>query len=292
MIYVEPESGLCNRMRVIDSAIQLAKYRKTKVKIIWKVNHDVGGEFLDLFEPLSKDTGVVKIVNDYQSGYFDIGYNRNFKGIKKFFKPQLIDLPEYEASEVWNKYKALTFDYSEYDEQFDLEIKNLWNKRWGKDRYYIRLFSRFFGNPKTDYSIFKPKKEILQRCSNILNKYSGNTIGVHIRRTDNIDAINASPTELYLHEMDRALSFQNEVKFFVATDSQEEKDIIFKHFRGKVIYNESKLERNSLAGITDAIIDLVCLSKTNSIIGSACSSFTETAIYYNGLKDFKIIGHG
>ena len=290
MIYVEPESGLGNRFRVIDSAIQLAKYRKTKIELIWKVNHDVGAPFLDLFEPFDKSTNIIKITDDFKSGYYDIGYNRYFKGFKRLSKPALIEIEDWDKTWVWKKYayiqNNLATGYNYYDHSFEGEVQKFWNQEWPSKNYYIRTYSRFFGNVRSDYSMFKPRREILDICSMIFSDY---TVGVHIRRSDSLDAINASPTEKYIKHMLGEIEKNKDVRFFLATDSEEERNQMITLFKDRIIYHPSALERSSSQGIKDAMIELTCLSTTNKIIGSSCSSFTEAAISYNGIKDHIIV---
>ena len=293
MFYIEPESGLCNRFRVIDSAIQLAKHRNTKVKVIWKVNHDVGAEFLDLFQPFETSTGIAKVVNDYTSDFHNIGYHQYFKGIKKLIKPALIDIPDWDNTDAWKKYTriydTLPLGRNEYDSVFEKELKKCWDEKWPGRSYYIRTYSRFFGNVRSDYSMFKPTSEIDLVSKKILDQFPEYVVGVHIRRSDNIDAINASPTDKYLLKMDKEMQANPKVKFFLATDSEVERENIVGIFKDRVLFQTSALVRNDLQGIKDALTELICLSKTNKIIGSSCSSFTETAISYNGMKDYKII---
>ena len=45
MIIVEPWGGLCNRVRVMKSAINLAKKIGQTVKVYWSVDSDLNSEF-------------------------------------------------------------------------------------------------------------------------------------------------------------------------------------------------------------------------------------------------------
>ena len=54
--------------------------------------------------------------------------------------------------------------------------------------------------------------------------------------------------------------------------------------RAWIISNETRdLSRDSVNGVKDALLDLMCLSKTDKIIGSYFSSFTDIAADINGI---------
>jgi len=65
--------------------------------------------------------------------------------------------------------------------------------------------------------------------------------------------------------------------FFLATDSPEEEQDMKKLFGDRIITFAKKLDRNNPEAIQDALVDLLCLSKTRKIIGSFYSSFSDIA---------------
>jgi hypothetical protein len=114
-------------------------------------------------------------------------------------------------------------------------------------------------------------------------------VGVHIRRTDNKDSVLRSSNQLFENEMVDMLKLNPNLKFYLSTDSENDKLYFTNLFAGKVISNNCEFDRNSKLSIKHALIDLICLSKCNFILGSYYSSFSEFAITYNGLKDYKIV---
>ena len=51
MIYVQPCSGLANRMRVIASVVELAEKTNTEVCVLWDVlDWEMATDFYELFE--------------------------------------------------------------------------------------------------------------------------------------------------------------------------------------------------------------------------------------------------
>lgn len=98
-------------------------------------------------------------------------------------------------------------------------------------------------------------------------------IGVHIRRTDNLKAILASPTSAFVEAMDKMKG-----PFYVATDDEKEYEAMAARY--PIIRREAFLERHSVRGIQDALVDFIALSRCSLILGSAASSFSEIAAAY------------
>jgi hypothetical protein len=141
---------------------------------------------------------------------------------------------------------------------------------------YININGRFL-YPKEPYKYFKPVNSIKSRVEDLSKEFNSCTVGVHIRRTDNKLAIAKSPIERFIELMSREKSRNEKVKFYLATDSPDSEKIIFERFPGDVIINIKELRRDRKEGIKDALVDLLCLSKTSRIIGSYWSSFTDVA---------------
>jgi hypothetical protein len=109
---------------------------------------------------------------------------------------------------------------------------------------------------------------------------SGPIVGVHIRRTDNHVCIANSPSELFWKEMD---GLPSTTQFFVASDSQQERDILFMRYGERVHFIVPELlGRNEYFGCMDAVLDFYCLSCCDVVFGSYKSSFSEVAAAYGG----------
>lgn len=124
---------------------------------------------------------------------------------------------------------------------------------------------------------FKLKSNLLKELKENTAKFNKNTIGIHIRRTDNIDSILNSPTELFKFYMDKELENNPDVNFFLSTDDLIVENELKFHYPHKILTREKELSRNKEKGITDAAIDLFCLAKTVKIYGSYWSSFSDIA---------------
>lgn len=136
-----------------------------------------------------------------------------------------------------------------------------------------------------DFSFVKPTSEMQaivdSRCAEFPNK----VVGVHIRRTDNAESIRLSPSSAFVREMKRAVDDDGIEAFFVASDSDEEKRMLRKEFGdNRIITNEHVASRSDENGLKDAVVDLLMLSRTNKIIGSGWSSFSEVASYIGKIE--------
>lgn len=294
MIYIEPCGGLGNRMRAIDSAIRLAKFKKTGVKVFWKVNDELGAPFEELFEPFSASSSVIEVINVPAPNYLNEPYDRYFTKFRKFLKPVLIDNADWEHEQISHEYISVFVELLEgkniYDRDFDAYVKKTWNEIWPGNSYYIRSYSRFFGNPFSNYHYFVPKQEIRDKALQLVKLCGDFSCGVHIRRTDQLSAIEISTNDKYVAMMEAELKRNPNTKFLLTTDSTAEKKLITEIFADKIITAEINLGRDSVTAMKDAMMELYALAHMRKIIGSYWSSFTFTAIsYLNYLKPYSIV---
>ncbi|MCD8298085.1 MAG: hypothetical protein LUC88_10985 [Prevotella sp.] len=117
-------------------------------------------------------------------------------------------------------------------------------------------------------------------------------VGVHIRGTDNVKSKLHSPFNVFVNFINKELIKDPNTKFYLATDEIEFKKKLIDMFDDIIITNREVLNRNSLEGMEGALIDLYCLSKTDYIIGSYYSSFSEIAAEIGGIKLYKAIEEG
>ncbi|KAA6321316.1 hypothetical protein EZS27_029024, partial [termite gut metagenome] len=75
-----------------------------------------------------------------------------------------------------------------------------------------------------------------------------------------------------------------ETLFYLATDSQKEKALPKGIFGKRIITLDKEISRTTPSGIENAVVDLFLLSKTNKIIGSFYSSYTEMAAELSEIK--------
>lgn len=125
--------------------------------------------------------------------------------------------------------------------------------------------------------LLQPQPEIQRRVEALVARFSASTVGVHIRRTDNVKSMQHSTPDGFRRAMRKALAEDAETTFFLATDDALLKAELEQEFAPRVITCHNPVRRDTLEGMCDAVVDLWCLAATRRIIGSYWSSFTDTA---------------
>ena len=290
MIYIVPELGLCNRIRVIESGISLAAFKNDNLTILWKVNSDLGARFEDLFEPIYVVNMKIKVFNIF-GPQDSIGFFSKFSsGINKFFYPKCFTQHDINNADELMTYNQMALDFfsgkDSYSKYKDV-IESFWRKK--QKSLYINTHSRFCGPFLSKFSAFVISREVKLLFDSINHDFNEYTLGIHIRRTDNIQAIQKSTTEKFVEAIDLELSNGVEKKIFLATDSFEEKKYFKERYGDKIITIEVNSNRFDTNGMKYAVLDLYCLSLCSKLIGSYFSSFTEVSVSFNRKKDYLII---
>ena len=266
MITVKPYAGLANRLRVLDSVVGLHGNDSKKLKLIWNRNKECNCRFTDLFE--IPDFIDLKETKSYvQDGGRYNKYRRNLFNTMGLdfpvgYSKVVSDREIVPAKEAGNDFMALTSG------------KNV----------FINSMTRFF-IPQNPYYYLKPVQSVLDIVDKMTANFNKHTIGIHIRRSDNAESIQNSPTEAFINKMRDALILHPETNFFLATDAVDEEANLRETFGEKIItYEKISLDRNKPEAIKDALIDMLCLSRTSKIIGSFYSSFSEAAAEIGGIE--------
>ena len=255
MLILQPIGGLCNRMRSINSARILAEKRGEKLTVIWFNNHELGADFEDIFEK----TDAFKIIN----------ISSKFSPLKMFYQGICRLFGNTVGNEDIRNNRADGF----LNDDYRSSLKKL---------TYIATEEHFY--PSNDYSPFVPIRSILSSIEEISKAFTPSTVGIHIRRTDNMPSKDKSSTDAFITSMEAVLKKDPDATFYLATDDMNEEARLRERFGDKIISNKNRdLSRASVNGIRDALIDLFCLSRTSAIIGSYFSSFTDTAAAMHGI---------
>lgn len=258
MIVIEPVGGLANRMRVIASALKMQKELKCKLICIWNENFELNAPFHMLFES----------INGLEINSKLHKYNRLKSSCQKnIIKKIIVKLTN----------KLLGIDYCIKQQDFK---KSMWGKKIDINKLctcykniYIQTCEEF-GDNYLEFQKFKPVKELMEQIRKTEKQFN-HTIGIHIRRTDNIHSIEKSPVNLFEGKILEKINHINDVTFFLSTDDQSTEKEFVEKFGNRLIIRDRILNRNSIAGIQDAVIDMYCLSRTKIIYGSYWSSFSD-----------------
>lgn len=269
-IYLEPFGGLCNRMRAISSVYELAELMGAKLIVRW-ISDD------DLFcpsEALFTLPEQVKIENYRCMNSVDLYKIKIQRGILKLLCHGVI--------------RDDTIISVRGTDKKGIDAVGICNN---KKNIFLRtcesLREDFYNN---DYSIFHHNEDRVQEAKKmILNISDGGqyrVIGLHIRRTDNTVAIASSATKYYFEIIDALIRKNENVRFYLATDSVEEKKSFYDKYNNdgqRIIFTSENtvLERNSVDGMKAAYQELLCLSYTDRILGSFYSSYSSVAAALN-----------
>ncbi len=249
-LYLMPYAGLCNRIRAISSCVKFASDNDLRLKIFWANDIDLSADFLHLFAPFElANVELVKL------RWFHIIYFRARRS--NCYLPRLI---------------RKIFSMSQFE---DCSLKNPPPKGIYGGGYLSTCRPIVSGGNVED--VFVLNEGINSQLESILLKFSDSTVGVHIRRGDHKRAIDASPIEFFIESMDAKVRKEEAVKFFLATDDLDVKDLLKSRYGDKIIVNESPLTRTSVNGMSGAVIDLWALANCTSIIGSQYSMFSLVA---------------
>lgn len=272
MITLIPVGGLANRIRTIASALTLAEHSEHELRIIWFKDNGLNCRFDQLFCPPQ----AFPQVTVREATHMDLlRYDRPRR--RNLFLPRFA--------------QRFLFDECLYEQQIPLLMEQhfdfgLWAKVWlpGGKHLYMASYSAFYPyQPELLRNFFVPTEAIRRRATEVTRSFDSHTIGVHIRRTDNVQSIALSPLSLFIGQMEKELADNPLANFYVASDSPEDKEALCRHFGDRIRTHRFSADRRRADGIQDALAEMLVLSATQKIIGSCWSSFSEIAAGLAGI---------
>lgn len=258
MIIIQPRAGLCNRLRAIASAISLAEASYNKVHVIWEMSRECNSRFSDLFELPAE----IYRLTELNSGSEFAAINRK-------------------VPRLFSRYKNCYIGQNRISQ---IVSPKDWLALTSKFRHlYISTWNCFFQpSSRLPLHVFIPRKHVREVIQ--ANNFD-NMIGVHVRRSDNKEAISHSPNEGFVEQLNAEIKADDKLKFFLATDEPSVEVELEKEFPGRIVtHKKSSLDRNDPKAIRDAVIDLLSLASCRKLIGSHYSSFSRTAADINGIE--------
>lgn len=252
-------------MRVIASGIALNEEINAKLIIIWHVDDDLKCPFNLLFE----NSTLFSIESKKRKYYYLMPPNQSsaLKRLRVRWRNGVIGVSNF-------------VDYTAFADATLKKQLNLLALAKRRGNLYIRTWEEFGENNST-YRYLTPIAPIQKKIQELTSRFSELTIGVHIRRTDNENSKRFSPDHLFIQKMQEELQQQPAVSFFLCTDDPAVEELMVKQFGDKVIIYEKQYTRRNIKGMQDALVELYCLSKTDRILGSYWSSFSEVAASLN-----------
>lgn len=273
MITFVPVGGLANRLRSIVSALSLAEDCNTHLRIIWFRDKGLNCDFHSLFQPLNYPNVTLRDATVLDYWIYDRPRKKNLR-LPSLFQYFLFQKRMYERE---TRRIVDTFDFFGWANNSKVLLASY-------DIFYPMKYSL------TD--CFIPLENIRSRIQKYVDLFDEHTVGVHIRRTDHRVSISQSTTDSFIDQMNKELSNNPQTRFFLATDSEEERELLKNIFKERIITASHNVTRETQSGLEDAVIDLYLLSKTNKIFGSAESTFSQIAAEMSGIECITITKNG
>lgn len=262
MLFIEPCAGLANRMLAFASAYHYARQNGHDVKVLWNTDTALGICMDKLFKlPLATEAIAIT------------------------YAP-------YRKQPMFRCKSELLTRYYQHKSQIFLDRNEIMENRIGKElnfesifkenQYiYIKSFCELEKiTDSTIFNIFEPTEEVEKRGASAFQQIKGSTIGMHIRRTDHVEAIQNSPIELFIQKADILLNEDKDITIFLATDDADvEGQLKYKYGESIIVHEGKQFSRQNSQGMMDGLIDMLCLSKCRKIYGSYGSTFGKVASY-------------
>jgi hypothetical protein len=264
------EGGLGNRMRVAAAAYTMTQLTGVPCRVLWTRQWGMHCRFDDLFQTFDK-------VEDIDSGasLFSL---RDAEGLEQllFARAKVTNLWLPRLAQRLCYRRIILSPQIYYLQRDGFDFSSWFHKDGGLMMAY-RDFCKWDDSllPR----LFRPLPVIEQEVQARAATFTPHTIGLHIRRTDNQESIDASPNELFFEVVNRQLEQFADLHVYLATDDEPTKEIFRQRYGNERIQTAlHQATRNNVDGIREALIEMLLLARTSHVYGSAGSTFSEMAV--------------
>ena len=269
VLIVKPHGGLSNRVRVIASFQLLARYTDRAFRVCWAPSEGFSNETLDeLFDNEFDQVDLAEYARSADQG----------PRLERF-KTHRGDASGVSAISIAAMSGLGAEPILTYTGCFRLDVAL---------RQLPDLPASFESEYRTAVRTWRPVESIRASVDSIARHFDSSTIGVHARRGDAlVDPVNRgkarrSTDAAFFRRMDALLTTNRRTRFFLATDSEDTEARFLNRYGDRIHTNDAKrfvpsdfLEPKE--NQRDAVVDLFALARTNSILGSNASSFSQLA---------------
>ncbi|WP_026520230.1 hypothetical protein [Butyrivibrio sp. FCS006] len=268
-LIIEPRGGLGNRLLAISSAINLARdCNIDKIEMLWDNINECGCNYEDVFSKLPFNFRVKNLKFINESYMTMLKHGQIIKAVWKACQRGAFAV--YKLCVKSYQFEANSIKSDE--EQAQLKKKILEHN--GK-RVFIESYNKFYG--EVDLSLVEFNTEVVQKVSEYKESL-GEYDAMHIRRTDNAEAIKNSPTELFYNKIAEIVKEKNDARIYLATDDSG----ILKDLKEKYpdnIFSEASgaVSRRTAEGIRFALYEMLILAGARTLYGSYFSTFSLIA---------------
>lgn len=259
-----PSGGLANRMRAVASAYEMCRRTGVQLRVVWIKDWALNAPFREIFQPVGAlhvcDATPLDILLYDRPRRRNLWFPHIFQNI--LFR-QRID--ERQVTPL----KCQGFDFDR------------WVTR--KSKSWMSCYQDFGEFDNAVYrALFRPADCIETAVRQFTDRFSEHTVGFHIRRTDNKESTDKSPTSLFIAAGEKEIALNPSTKIFLATDDEMVKEELYGIFGDRIITADKQADRSGTDGIRGGLTDMYTLSRTDTIYGSAGSSFSVMAAKVGG----------
>lgn len=258
MLTLVPQGGLCNRLRMLLSAIEASGRGVRPIEVHWARNAECRAWFEELFLPIASDS--LRVLHCAWWARPVTRRNLHIPALVRHAMGYRLQRANCNPADDSEFYRMATAP-----------------KVYLSGGYALCTYGR------ECLKSLRPLPAIQQRVDGLTAHFAPNTVGVHIRRTDNAVSMRHSTPQGFRKAMDRAVEADGQTKFFLATDDHLLKEELEREYGARIITQHNPVRRDTIGGMRDAVVDLWCLAATRRIIGSYWSSFTDTAAELRGI---------
>lgn len=308
-------SGLTSRCRTLVHAYYIMKENKNQKKlvIVWPLEWACGIHFREVFaDEIFSDInfrvieiGGKRFFDSTMDGIVACMKNRKYgQAIKAVFLHSM-DYIYKIITQIRNKVPAFLFGkcffdltppketgwFSENALKYTKYISDKIQKALFEGRkIYIKAYNGILfdmDREKLDYSVIRFREEYWNKVKETVGS-GGGYIGVHIRRTDHRIAIEESDTDSFIRKIDEICEKMPSMKIFLATDDKKEEQTLRNIYGNRlIVQSNKKWGRAGSEEMKSSVIDCLCLSRCECILGSSGSSYSSFAAKY-GKKELFI----
>lgn len=291
-LFLQPRTGFCSRLLVLNEAYQVAKECNADLVIIWKQTEDCNCDYYDAFDKEQFQDISCKVYQTFEAKDF---WGREKEALRekkwKEFFSNIGLVSNWVRSVIllraYRNKQGQFFPYDKRDRKCQAqdyeEIKKVLKS--GRNCYCMAYegLSGYEAPGFYELSAVRFSQKAIKEAEDILEGHR-DYVAVHIRRTDHAVAIANSHTEDFVECMKREIEKDNSVHFFLATDDKTEEDTMLRLFGDRITVQKNKdLRRSSKQGMHDSIIDCLCLSMCKYILGSQRSIFSKVSSELNNI---------
>lgn len=246
------------------------------VRVEWGSTRECRADFFDLFEPVTLQNSGVS--GEDERGAFCIVPRHWWnapQSRRNLHIPALVRRMIYDA---------------QYVNAQSRESGDWLSRARARNNIYVSTGYEWYAYDPELARVLMPVASIRSQIERLTKDFDAHTIGVHIRRTDNVQSKRHSTDEAFVQTMREALLHDENAHFFVATDDLELLKRLKETFPNRISSQSlTAVRRDTREGIRQAVVDLFCLARCARLIGSYWSSFTDMAAEISG-KAAYIVG--